>query len=137
MNIVLVNTKLLKKVNKNILAISNVIVHDSRPRAPSGTTERNYHQSEMKSLARTMYDCTHPTDPNQTKCMLLGLYFPTHKIICSHIISLRNRNALARLGLPDESIWDAKNGLLLFEPFESKFEGLEIVSCIWLSELSI
>lgn len=117
-----------KRQSDFLAALSKVIVHDSCPRAPSGTTERSHHQAQMKQDARARYQCTHPSDPSQTKCMLLGLFFPTNRIINSHIISVRNRNALARLGLRDECLWDARNCLLLFEAFEKKIEHLEVVS---------
>jgi hypothetical protein len=111
-----------------LASLSKVIVHDSCPRAPSGKTERSHHQAEMKRNARVRYQCEHPMDLSQTKCMLLGLFFPTNRIVNSHIISVRNRNALARLGLPDECLWDARNCFLLFDAFEEKIEHLEVVS---------
>jgi len=119
-----------KRESRLLAALSKVIVHDSCPRAPSGRTERSHHQAQMKREARARYQCEHPADPSQTKCMLLGLFFPTDRIVNSHIISVRNRNALARLGLPDECLWDARNCLLLFEAFEEKIEHLEVVSSL-------
>jgi hypothetical protein len=65
--------------------------------------------------------------------MLLGLFFPTNKIVDSHIISVGNRKALARLGLPDECLWDPRNSFLLYEAFEVKVEHLEVVSPLAIS----
>ena len=90
-----------KRISRMLASVTKVMVQDSCPRPPSNTTERNYHKVEMKQAARQRYQCIHPTDPSQTKCMLLGLYFPTNQVICSHIISVRNRNALSRLGISD------------------------------------
>ena len=126
-----------KKISRKLTSVSKVLLQDACPRAPSGATERSHHQAIMKQEARERYQCINSTDSSKTKCMLLGLDFPTHQITNSHIISLRNRNALSRLGLPDECIWDARNGLLLFEAFETKLENLEIVSSLMISFVSL
>lgn len=107
-------------------SLSKVIVSDCRPRPPSYKSERDENQTEMKIAARARYKCDHPKNPSLVKCMILGLYLPSNEICCSHIISVRNRTALARLGLPDEAIWNPKNCLLLFHEFEKRFENLEI-----------
>lgn len=103
-------------------------MEDSRPRAQSGKTERDHHQVEMKREARTLYKCNHQSDPSKIKCMILRSFFPSSEVTCSHIIGLRNRSALQRLGLPDASLWDARNSLLIFHEFEQRYESLEIVS---------
>ncbi len=117
-----------KKQSRLLKSVSKVLVEDSRPRAPSGKSEREHHQADMKLAARTLYNCNDPLDASVIKCMILGSFFPSSKVTCSHIIGLRNRSSLARLGLSDTSLWDARNCLLLFHEFEPRFENLEIVS---------
>jgi len=116
-------------ISKCQAKISKVILQTFIPHPPSSTkTERYFHQSQMKAAARVRYECEHPLDPTLTKCMLLGLYFPTSDIVCSHIIAVNNRNSLSLLGLDATCIWNEKNCLLIFHSIESKIENLEVVS---------
>jgi len=116
----------IERQTKLLKCVSKILLDDCRPRAPSGETEREHHQSEMKQLARKRYDCIDSRDASKTKCMILGLYFKTDEVTCRHIVGLRNREALPRLGLSDQSLWDPRNYLLLFHEIETRFENLEI-----------
>ncbi len=61
--------------------------------------------------------------------MVLNVYFESHMVVAAHIIGMTNRNCLALLNLDvDHDIWSDRNGLLIHEEFEKRFEAQEIVS---------
>ena len=59
--------------------------------------------------------------------MILNHYFPTADICLSHIIPLKDRASLSVLGLSDDCIWDARNGLCLWREFETHYDRQEVV----------
>jgi hypothetical protein len=116
------------KVSRQLKAITNVLVLQNRPHAPSGKTECNYHQTTMKDSIVQLYKLAHPSSrSNLVKCMVLNKYFPPSDICCSHIIGLRLQNSLPVLGLHDDDLWNPRNGLGLHVDIEKKFENLEVV----------
>ena len=100
------------------------------PKKTSNASDRNHHQINFKEALRNRYRCKHATNPNVTRCMVLGDFLSTDVVIASHIIGLTNRLSLSALNLnPDNDIWSERNGLLVYKDIESKYESQDIVSC--------
>jgi hypothetical protein len=111
-----------------------VLVAVNKPHASSNTSLRVHHQVRFKTEMRSYYQCEDPHNPSVTKCMLLNTFLPTNKVIAAHIIAVKNRNTLAMLDLHAEDLWSCRNGLLLFEPIEKRFNNLEVV-CLIISQV--
>ena len=109
----------LDEISKFVKTVGRILVEDSRPRASSGQPERDHHQQTMKQEARILYKAAARGVQN-TRCMILGLEFPNDKIVCSHIIGVRNQNALTRLGLSYQQLWNPRNAILLYHELEKK-----------------
>jgi hypothetical protein len=107
---------------------SRAIAAIAAPKAVSSKTERAAHQDEMKNNAIVLYNCTHATNTDITKCMVLGSYFSTNLVVGGHLISAEQKSSMELLGLPAAQVWNARNCILWHNAFEKKFSSQELVS---------
>ena len=99
------------------------------PKKTSNASDRRHHQNTFKETLRLRYACIDGENQGVTRCMVLDKFFSTNVVTASHIIGLTNRLSLTALNLnPDSDIWSDRNGLLLYQDFEYKYESQDIVS---------
>lgn len=100
-----------------------VQLHSLKP--TSTKSEREHHQYEFKQSLRKRFKCD--KKPGKTKCMILNVYFESKFVVAAHIIGMTNRDCLTLLSLDCyHDLWSDRNGLLIHEEFEKRFESQEI-----------
>ncbi len=102
------------------------------PRATSTKSERLKHKEAFKNSVRARYGCVHPDNPNVTKCMVLNHFLSTNIVSCGHILSLEQKPSLSVLGLVENDIWNARNGILWYADIEKKYSSQELVRLLFL-----
>ena len=91
---------------------------------------REHNQTDFKRKLIIRYQCSHNTNVNITKCMLLNHYFSTEQVVAAHIIGLKSLGALQLLGLnPVDDKYSDKNGILIHKAIEALYGSQEVV-CI-------
>ncbi len=92
----------------------------------STVSDRDRHHEDFKEGLRERYQCKNPGNVHVTKCMILGQFLSTNKVKASHIVGLHERNICSTLGFDD--VWDERNGILLYDEIDKRFESMELVS---------
>jgi hypothetical protein len=91
----------------------------------STASDRVRHHDLFKDGLVARYNCSDPTNPTVTRCMLLGVFFCTSDVKASHIVGLYEQNVCETLGIDD--VWDERNGLLLYKSVGKQFEAMGVV----------
>jgi hypothetical protein len=84
-------------------------------------------QPEFKANLKAFYNCEHVDDERKIKCMILGGYFDSRVVRASHIWKACTLGAgLEEFQLEDVDLYNERNGLLLHENIEKKFDVKEV-----------
>lgn len=90
----------------------------------STKSDRIHNQEAFKQNLRTRYDCINISNPDVTKCMVLGVYLSTHLVAAAHLLSLKDRATVSLFGF--SNIWDGRNGILVYKCIDDKYGSLEL-----------
>jgi hypothetical protein len=81
----------------------------------------------MKEAMRQHYACTHPTNKDVTKCLVLGAYFSTRDVVNGHIVKVAEKIHLELIGLSQHDLFNYRNGILMHREIERVFTQNEVV----------
>jgi hypothetical protein len=91
---------------------------------PESTHSDRIHNQEMfKQNLRTRYDCIQLSNPNVTKCMVLGMFLSTNLVAAAYLVSLKDREKVSFFGF--SNIWDGRNGILVYKCINDKYGSLD------------
>lgn len=112
-------------VEKGVRVGTRGIVNVLMSAVPESTASDRVHNQQMfKQNLRLRYNCIHDSNPNLTKCMVLGVYLSTDCVAAAHLVSLQDRRLVRLLGF--SNIWDGRNGILVHKCIDIKYGSLEI-----------
>ena len=110
------------KISK-LMAKEVQIAHRTRMDKWTSSKRSREESTDFKNNLITFYDCAHPTDPNQIKCMVLNQYFPKSTVIASHIWKFCTEgDGLTEFKLEPADLNSNRNGLLLCDAIEKAFD---------------
>jgi hypothetical protein len=64
----------------------------------STASDRIHNQQMFKQNLRSRYNCIHHSNPDLTKCMVLGVYLSTDCMAAVHLVPLQDRRLIPLLG---------------------------------------
>ena len=108
----------VRRANRGLIIATTTAVPEST------ASDREGNQIQFKEDLRTRYCCIHLTNPNLTKCMVLNHFFSSDVVTAGHLVSLTDRHIAPLLGF--SSVWDEKNGILVYKPLDVKYGSLEL-----------
>ena len=114
----------------DIRFLNDVIVDSSVPELRSNESDREVHQVTFKAEMISLYDAADLNNPDVVKCMVLNRFFSKEQVKASHIISADSPTAMTLAGLSYWDRYNARNGLLLYEPIDLAFKNLDVVNSI-------
>ena len=111
--------------NKTVAIVAKEVDIQHRVRMDIWTESKRtkVEQSDFKEALVTYYERNHPSEQNFLKCMVMNRFFSRETVIASHIWKYStNGRGLEEFGLPESSVSEARNGLLLCKNIEQAFD---------------
>jgi len=110
------------KISK-LMAKEVQIAHRTRMDQWTSSKRSREESTDFKNNLITFYDCAHPTDLRQIKCMVLNQFFRKNTVIASHIWKFCTEGeGLTDFNLEPADLNSNRNGLLMSKAIEEAFD---------------
>jgi len=118
-----------KRIEKNLEHVSKEVVLQKRKRLDIWTPSKRslVEQAGFKEALTAFYERGDGKENNELKCMVLDQLFPREKVRAVHIWKYATHGeGLSEFGLKPEDVGSPRNGLILSEGIEQKFDSKDI-----------
>jgi len=118
-----------KRIERGLTRVSKEVIIQKRQRLDIWTPSKRSlaEQAGFKDALTAYYERGDGKDNNELKCMILNQFFPRKHVRASHIWKYCTLGKyLPEFGLIEEDVGSPRNGLLLAESIEEKFDSKDV-----------